>query len=79
MSGLAIAFLFAGARELLITHWAVGSLEAPRITVPMIRKMRAGQRGATALQSAMKEMIASPRYPEDAHPTHWAPFILVGG
>jgi CHAT domain-containing protein/tetratricopeptide (TPR) repeat protein len=79
LSGLARAFFYAGARSLLVSHWAVNS----DATVKLITKAVAELKGdpkigrAEALRRSMLSMIDSGRDYE-AHPAFWAPFVLVG-
>ena len=74
LSGMARAFFYAGARALLVSHWEVNS----EATVALITRMAKGKAvRAEALRQAMLAMIDQAS-PEDAHPAHWAPFVLVG-
>ncbi len=84
LSGLARSFFYAGARNLLASHWPVRDDVAARITVrtvEMMRQDRALSR-AQALQRAMQEIRndASQDSASDtlAHPNAWAPFTLIG-
>ncbi len=75
LSGLARAFLFAGARALLVSHWAVDSESAVNLTTRTFGFLaKAPQmRRAEAFQRAMLTLI------EEGHPpTYWAPFVIVG-
>ncbi|MEZ5874842.1 MAG: CHAT domain-containing protein [Hyphomicrobiales bacterium] len=81
LSGLARAFLFAGARSLLASHWKVDSATAVKLITRTIELARADQNGrglAGALGAAMQEIAADPDQHEWAHPYFWAPFMLVG-
>lgn len=80
LSGLARAFLFAGARSILVSHWPVRDDAAARLTTGTFKALVAGEaRGkADALRHAMLELMADPRDPTLAHPSAWAPFVLVG-
>jgi CHAT domain-containing protein len=74
LSGLAEAFIFAGARALIASHWQVPSQE----TAFMMKSMFA--RGlppdlAAALAKAQLEIAANP---QSAHPFYWAAFTLIG-
>lgn len=79
LSGLARAFFYAGARALLVSHWAVDS----EATVGLInaaigaiaKDMSVGR--AEALRRAMITMIDACK-PQQAHPAYWAPFVVVG-
>ncbi len=78
LSGLARAFFYAGARSLLVTHWPVDSEAAVAITTGAVNAMKANPKigRAEALRSAEAALIA--RGGRFAHPTVWAPFVLVG-
>ena len=77
LSGLARAFLYAGARSLLVTHWAVETESARQLTTATFEHQAAQPQAARAesLRQAMLRLMAQPRY---AHPAYWAPFALVG-
>jgi CHAT domain-containing protein/tetratricopeptide (TPR) repeat protein len=84
LSGLARAFFYAGARNLLASHWPVGDDVAPRLTVrtlQLLKEMPALSR-AEAFQRAMREVREDPSHdgPDGgwAHPAAWAPFSLIG-
>jgi CHAT domain-containing protein/tetratricopeptide (TPR) repeat protein len=85
LSGLARAFFYAGARNLLVSHWPVRDDVASLITVETIRLERADPTlsRAEALQKAMRAIRnnASHDSASDtwAHPNAWAPFSLIGG
>jgi CHAT domain-containing protein/tetratricopeptide (TPR) repeat protein len=80
LSGLAQAFLYAGARALLVSHWPVESQSAVQLTTDLFRfrSEGAGMRAAVAHQQAMIAMITDPARPEWSHPAYWAPFVIVG-
>ena len=84
LSGLARAFIYAGARNLLVSHWPVRDDVAARLTVDAIRRRQADPSlgRAEALQQAMRAIrndtshdTASDTW---AHPNAWAPFSLIG-
>lgn len=81
LSGLARAFFYAGARSVLVSHWAVSdaatmalisetfaALDAPNAVADI------GDR-ARALQAGMRAVRARREW---SHPAFWAPFTLVG-
>jgi CHAT domain-containing protein len=82
--GLARAFFFAGANNLLVSHWPVRDDVAPRITVTMIRALREqpGLSRAQALQLAMRALRQDPSLDNGAdtfaHPNAWAAFSILG-
>jgi CHAT domain-containing protein len=77
-SGLARAFFYAGARALLVSHWPVRSDAAVAITTGAIDAMKShtdiGR--AEGLRRSLSALIA--KGGEYAHPSAWAPFVLVG-
>jgi CHAT domain-containing protein/tetratricopeptide (TPR) repeat protein len=78
LSGLARAFFYAGARSLLVSHWAVDSDATVNLitgaVAAMTREPRLTQ--AEALRRSMLALIATGG--REAHPAYWAPFIVVG-
>jgi CHAT domain-containing protein len=78
LSGLAEAFVYAGSRALLVSHWAVETRAAQRLTTGMFAEQgRAPGLGrAEALRRA--EMALAEGDPVRAHLTFWAPFVVVG-
>jgi len=77
-SGLATAFLQAGARSLLVSHWPVRDDVAARLTVDTLRGAARGLSRAKALQAATLRLMADRRMPGAADPAMWAPFVLLG-
>jgi CHAT domain-containing protein len=79
LSGLARAFFYAGARSLLVSHWAVPSAATAKLVSAAVgataRDKRLGR--AEALRRALLAMIDKGE-PHEAHPSYWAPFIVVG-
>jgi CHAT domain-containing protein/tetratricopeptide (TPR) repeat protein len=79
LSGLARAFFYAGARSLLVSHWAVASEPTVELITKAIAELKADPKigRAEALRRSMLSMIDSGKDYE-AHPAFWAPFVLVG-
>src|SRR5262249_48386534 len=80
LSGLARAFIYAGARALLVSHWAVDSAAAVRLVTSAVGSVtRDSSLGrAEALRRAMVSLVNNPIPPERTHPAYLAPFIMVG-
>ena len=78
LSGLARAFFYAGARSLLVSHWEVDSEAAVAITTAAVNAMKAAPKmgRAEALRRGEAALIA--KGGRFAHPSVWAPFVLVG-
>ena len=77
-SGLARAFFYAGTRALLVSHWPVNSDAAVAITTGATGAMTShpGIGPAEALRRSISALAA--KGGEQAHPSVWAPFVLVG-
>jgi CHAT domain-containing protein/tetratricopeptide (TPR) repeat protein len=79
LSGLARAFFYAGARALLVSHWAVDSQATVKLVTAAFQAMARDPRmtQARALQQAMLTLVVSDGI--ESHPAYWAPFVTVGG
>ncbi|WP_372732658.1 CHAT domain-containing protein [Novosphingobium sp.] len=86
LSGLGRAFLHAGAKALLASHWRVSDEVTAVLTVETMRLSRSGLSKAEALRQAMIAVrtgkrangTALPGWKEFwAHPAAWSPFVLV--
>lgn len=84
-TGLARAFFYAGARTLLVSHWAVESEPTVVLTTSTFDGYADGSMAkAEALRQAQLSMINDPEAtgsPDDwtnAHPALWAAFTIVG-
>jgi CHAT domain-containing protein len=75
LSGLARAFFYAGARALLVSHWAVYSTAATELTTRTFATLAAkpGIGRSEAFRRSMLGLIA-----EGKPPAYWAPFVVVG-
>lgn len=83
LSGLARSFFYAGARALMVTHWAVNDQTAAYLVADMLRRLRdRPEYGiAEALRAAELGMLdgAGRELNADvAHPFYWAPFAVIG-
>ncbi|MCU0899748.1 MAG: CHAT domain-containing protein [Cypionkella sp.] len=79
LSGLARAFIYAGARAILVSHWPVDDDAASQLTVRMIEAMYGPER-QTRAGALRQSMLALMQDGPDrfAHPALWAPFVVVG-
>jgi CHAT domain-containing protein/tetratricopeptide (TPR) repeat protein len=80
LSGLARAFFYAGARALLVSHWEVDSEAAVALTTQAFAATQSDPRigRAEALRRSMLALSTDKSNPRSAHPSVWAPFVLVG-
>jgi CHAT domain-containing protein len=78
LSGLARAFFYAGAKSLIVSHWAVDSDSAVDLMSGLFDalKMNPHLSHAEALRASMLRMTT--KGPYWAQPKLWAPFIVVG-
>ena len=83
LSGLARSFFYAGARALMVTHWAVNDQTAAFLVADTLRRFRQtpdlGIAGALrAAQLGMLDAAGHGMVAAVAHPFYWAPFALIG-
>jgi CHAT domain-containing protein/Tfp pilus assembly protein PilF len=80
LSGLARSFFYAGARALLVSHWAVDSEAATRLTTSTFALLKNEPKlgRAEALRRAMLTYLDDASSPRNAYPAMWGPFALIG-
>jgi CHAT domain-containing protein len=80
LTGLARAFFFAGARELMATNWPVDSNATVVLMTSVFDRMKRvpAENMPQALQAAQLGMLSHPAEPDYAHPAFWGSFISVG-
>lgn len=78
LAGVARAFLYAGGRNLLASHWAVRDDAAAYLSVETVKRYGRGADPARALRAAMLRMIDRQPFEGAEQPIHWAPFVFVG-
>jgi tetratricopeptide (TPR) repeat protein len=80
LTGLAKAFLFAGARALLVSHWPVDSRATVALTTSLFRNQSNDPTlsRAAALRQARLSLLNDSSVGRFAHPFYWAPFVIVG-
>jgi CHAT domain-containing protein len=78
LSGLARAFFYAGARAVLVSHWAVDSDATVKLITKTFDeiKLDANTGRAEALRRSMITLISERE--GYSHPSYWAPFVIVG-
>ena len=79
LSGMARAFFYAGARALLVSHWEVGSDAAVKLVTRAFSEIasRPQTSRSEAFRISMRDLIQTGTLVE-AHPSQWAPFVVVG-
>jgi CHAT domain-containing protein len=76
LSGLVRAFLYAGSRAVLATHWSVASEPTVQLTTQTFKAF--GEGGAGRAEALRQAQLAMLQNPATAHPVFWAPFVVVG-
>lgn len=77
--GLSRGFIYAGAKNLLVSLWKVNDTSTARLMREFYAGMLAGLSKAEALRRAKLHLINSETSnPKFAMPHHWGPFILIG-
>ena len=74
--GLSRAFLYAGAREVVVSHWNVSDISTDRLMESFYRHLTAGIDNASALREAKVELLKSET--ETRHPYYWSSFVIIG-
>jgi CHAT domain-containing protein len=74
LGGLVATFVQAGARNVVVSNWAVDTTATEHLMQAMFADKAASQ--ADALAGAERALMASPdKY---SHPYFWASFVVVG-
>ena len=73
-AGLTRAFMYAGARSLLVSHWKIDSAATVRLMSSMFQSGQPTQGGG--LQAATLALMDSAD--QYSHPYYWAAFTVVG-
>ncbi|HYG54611.1 MAG TPA: CHAT domain-containing tetratricopeptide repeat protein [Burkholderiales bacterium] len=82
-AGLTRAFMYAGAKSLLVSHWSVDSLSTQALMTSTFRNIKTGMPALNAVNDAQRQLLAG-RYSRGefhfsrAHPFFWAAFVYVG-
>jgi CHAT domain-containing protein/tetratricopeptide (TPR) repeat protein len=82
-AGLTRAFMFAGAKSLLVSHWSVDSLSTEALMTATFRNIRKGEGALPAMSDAQRDMLTGtysngPYHFSRSNPFFWAPFVYVG-
>lgn len=76
LDGLVRAFVGAGARSVIASHWPVpDDFDATKRLIGGMIESRPGQELADALKGAQEKLMDDPN---TSHPFYWAAFIIVG-
>ncbi|UCF66427.1 MAG: CHAT domain-containing protein [Acidobacteriota bacterium] len=70
--GLRWAFLRAGARGVVASHWTVDDVATAKLMIELHERLQRGVDPIRALALASRQIAA-----EKTHPAFWAPFVIV--
>ncbi len=74
--GLARAFLYAGARSVVVSLWSVSDISAANFMRRFYRHLAGKENPVASLRQAKMEMIRSDK--PERHPFYWSPFLIAG-
>lgn len=80
LSGLARAFIYAGARSLVVSNWDVSD-DATKSLMTNLFEISSENKSLShgeAMQQAALNLLNNAKTEEEAHPRYWAPFMVVG-
>jgi len=82
-AGLTRAFMFAGAKSLLVSHWSVDSLSTEALMTSTFQNIKRGETALKAVSDAQRELrggsyINGQYHFSRSHPFFWAAFVYVG-
>ncbi|MEP7222336.1 MAG: CHAT domain-containing tetratricopeptide repeat protein [Novosphingobium sp.] len=76
-TGLARAFLFAGARRVVASHWPVRDDISPRLSLGIVDAMRRTGTADAALRVAILAVMHDKTLADARNPALWAPYMVV--
>jgi CHAT domain-containing protein len=74
--GLSRAFLYAGARSVIMSLWNVSDLSTGQLMKDFYRNLTSGLSNAAALREAKLRMVGGGK--QTRHPYYWSCFVMVG-
>ena len=82
-AGLTRAFMYAGAKSLLVSHWSVDSLSTQALMTATFRNIKSEEPALSAISNAQRGMLTGgytngPYHFSRGHPFFWAAFVYVG-
>lgn len=73
--GLTRAFIYAGAKNLLVSQWQVSDESTAKLMVDFYQHLLSGEGKTQSLREAKLALIKDPKFTQ---PYYWAPFVLIG-
>lgn len=80
LSGLARAFIYAGGRSLVVSHWDVADTASAKLMSSLfaISKDKPTLSHGEMMREAKLKLLDAAESDDGAHPRIWAPFVVVG-
>jgi CHAT domain-containing protein len=80
LSGLARAFLYAGGKSLVVSHWAVEDEATAKLMSNLfeIAKNKPNLSHGEMMRQATLSLLDAATTDAEPHPRVWAPFVVVG-
>ncbi|MEM9145364.1 MAG: CHAT domain-containing protein [Pseudomonadota bacterium] len=75
LSGLVRAFFYAGARNVVASHWLVPDAETVQLMERLYTGLASGESPSSAIRDARRSLA---REPATSHPFYWAAFSVIG-
>lgn len=73
--GLSRAFMYAGAKSLVVSQWQVNDASTAKLMVDFYEAVLSGKDKSSALRQAKLNLISTEEFKQ---PYYWAPFVLIG-
>jgi CHAT domain-containing protein len=74
--GLSRAFLYAGARSVIVSLWDVTDMSTGQLMKDFYKNLTQGMSNSAALRRAKLQMLENTRM--QRHPYYWSSFVMVG-
>lgn len=80
LSDLAQAFIYAGARGLIVTHWEIDTFAATELSKRLATEIRADSTlsQAVAFRNVVRSLLNDPTAKAFHHPKYWASHAVIG-
>jgi CHAT domain-containing protein len=80
LSGLARAFIYAGGKSIIVSHWDVSDDATAKLMSNLfeISKNKPDLSHGEMMRQASLSLLDAATSDEEAHPRVWAPFVVVG-
>jgi CHAT domain-containing protein len=74
--GLSRAFLYAGARSVIVSLWNVSDISTGQLMKSFYQNLTGGMSNAAALRRAKLQLLGMGK--DLRHPYYWSSFVMIG-